>query len=98
MFKTSRPPGGRAIKHCPSEAEPAGLLDRGGASLVKAVRVHAPGGPEALRYEDVEVPTAGEGQAVVKIAASGLNFIDVQFRAGKYPPPASPFTLGMEGA
>ena len=65
---------------------------------MKAVRVHAPGGPEALRYEDVEVPTAGEGQAVVKIAASGLNFIDVQFRAGKYPPPATPFTLGMEGA
>ena len=60
--------------------------------------MHAPGGPEALRYEDVEVPTAGEGQAVVKIAASGLNFIDVQFRAGKYPPPATPFTLGMEGA
>ena len=35
---------------------------------------------------------------LVKIAASGLNFIDVQFRAGKYPPPATPFTLGMEGA
>jgi NADPH:quinone reductase len=65
---------------------------------VKAVRVHAPGGPEALRYEDVEVPTPGEGQAVVKIAAAGLNFIDVQYRAGKYPPPATPFTLGMEGA
>jgi len=65
---------------------------------VKAVRVHAPGGPEALRYEDVEVPTPGPGQALVKIAASGLNFIDVQFRAGKYPPPASPFTLGSEAA
>ena len=65
---------------------------------MKAVRVHAPGGPEALRYEDVEVPAAGEGQVVVKIAASGLNFIDVQFRAGKYPPPSTPFMLGMEGA
>ena len=65
---------------------------------MKAVRVHAPGGPEALRYEDVEVPTPGPGQALVKIAASGLNFIDVQFRAGKYPPPASPFTLGSEAA
>jgi NADPH2:quinone reductase len=65
---------------------------------VKAVRVHAPGGPEALRYEDVEVPTPGDGQALVKIAASGLNFIDVQFRAGKYPPPSSPFTLGSEAA
>ena len=65
---------------------------------MKAVRVHAPGGPEALRYEDVEAPSAGKGQAVVKIAAAGLNFIDVQYRAGKYPPPATPFTLGMEGA
>jgi NADPH2:quinone reductase len=65
---------------------------------VKAIRVHAPGGAEALRYEDVEVPVPGQGQAVVKIAAAGLNFIDIQFRAGKYPPPATPFTLGMEGA
>jgi NADPH2:quinone reductase len=65
---------------------------------VKAVRVHAPGGPEALRYEDVEVPTPGDGQALVQIAASGLNFIDVQFRAGKYPPPASPFTVGSEAS
>lgn len=65
---------------------------------MKAIRVHAPGGPEALRHEDVEVPVPAEGQAVVKIAAAGLNFIDVQFRAGKYPPPATPFTLGMEGA
>lgn len=65
---------------------------------MKAVRVHAPGGPEALRFEDVEVPTPGEGQALVKIAASGLNFIDVQFRAGKYPPPASPFTVGSEAS
>ena len=65
---------------------------------MKAVRVHAPGGPEALRYEDVEVPTPGDGQALVKIAASGLNFIDVQFRAGKYSPPSSPFTVGSEAA
>lgn len=65
---------------------------------MKAVRVHAPGGPEALRHEDIEVPTPGAGQALVKIAASGLNFIDVQFRAGKYPPPATPFTVGSEAA
>ena len=65
---------------------------------MKAIRGHAPGGPEALRYEDVEVPTPGDGQALVHIAASGLNFIDVQFRAGKYPPPSSPFTVGSEAA
>jgi NADPH2:quinone reductase len=65
---------------------------------MKAVRVHAPGGPDALRYEDVAVPTPGAGQALVKVAASGVNFIDVQFRAGKYPPPSTPFTVGSEGA
>jgi NADPH2:quinone reductase len=65
---------------------------------MKAVRVHTAGGPEVLRYEDVETPTPGPGQALVKIAAVGLNFIDVQFRAGKYPPPATPFTVGSEAA
>ncbi len=65
---------------------------------MNAVRVYAPGGPEALRFEDAQVPSPGSGQALVKIAASGLNFIDVQYRLGNYPPPATPFTLGMEGA
>jgi NADPH2:quinone reductase len=65
---------------------------------MKAVRVHQCGGPEALRYEDVATPTPGKGEALVKIAASGVNFIDVQQRAGRYKPPALPFTLGSEGA
>jgi NADPH2:quinone reductase len=65
---------------------------------MNAIRIHAPGGPEALHFEQIDVPSPGPGQALVKIAASGLNFIDVQYRAGKYPPPATPFTLGMEGA
>src|SRR6266513_2541792 len=71
---------------------------RGRRSTVKAVRVHACGGPEALRYEDVATPAPGRGEARVKIAASGVNFIDVQQRAGRYKPPAFPFTLGSEAA
>ncbi len=64
-----------------------------------AVRVQRLGGPEALVYEEVDDPRAGPGQAVVRIEAAGLNFIDVYHRTGFYklatPPP---FTLGQEGA
>src|SRR5882762_5607306 len=64
---------------------------------MKAIRVHAPGGPEALRYEEVERPTPGPGQVLVKIAAAGVNFIDVYQRTGHYKVPL-PFTLGQEAA
>ena len=64
---------------------------------MKAVRVHAVGGPEVLTYEDVPVPEPGPGQALVKVEAVGLNFIDCYFRAGMYPT-ALPFTPGNEGA
>jgi len=65
---------------------------------VKAVRVHANGGPEALVFEDVEIPRPGPGDVLVQIEASGVNFIDVQYRAGKYKPPHLPFVDGMEAA
>lgn len=64
---------------------------------MKAVRVHTPGGPEAMRYEDAPEPTAKAGEAVVRIEAAGLNYIDVYFRTGLYKADP-PFTLGMEGA
>src|SRR5438309_2172620 len=64
---------------------------------MKAIRVHAPGGPEALRYEDVPRPTPGTGQVLVRIEAAGLNFIDVYQRNGHYKVPV-PFTLGQEAA
>ena len=64
---------------------------------MKAIRVHAPGGPEALRYEDVPRPTPGPGQVLVRIEAAGLNFIDVYQRNGHYKVPV-PFTLGQEAA
>lgn len=64
---------------------------------MKAIRVHQPGGPEALVYEDVAQPTPGPGEALVKIEAIGINFIDVYRRSGLYPM-ATPFTLGDEAA
>ena len=64
---------------------------------MKAIRVHAPGGPDALRYEDVPRPTPGPGQVLVKIEAAGVNFIDVYQRTGLYEV-ALPFTLGQEAA
>lgn len=64
---------------------------------MKAIRVHAPGGPEALQLEEVAEPTAGAGEALVELEAIGVNFIDVYFRKGMYPMPM-PGTLGLEGA
>jgi NADPH2:quinone reductase len=64
---------------------------------VKAIRVHAVGGPDVLRYEETPVPTAGPGQALIEIEAAGVNFIDVYQRAGLYKL-ETPFTLGQEGA
>lgn len=63
---------------------------------MKAIRIHAPGGPEALKYEDVPEPTPGSGQAVVKLDAAGVNYIDVYFRTGQYKAPL-PMTIGLEG-
>ena len=64
---------------------------------MKAVRVHAPGGPEALVYEDVPEPRPKAGEAVVRVEAAGVNFIDVYHRTGLYKV-ALPGTLGQEGA
>jgi NADPH2:quinone reductase len=64
---------------------------------MKAVRVHQYGGPEVLRYEDAEVPTPAHGEALVSVAVSGLNFIDVYYRTGIYKT-TFPFTNGLEGA
>jgi NADPH2:quinone reductase len=62
---------------------------------MKAVRVHAPGGPEALKFEDVPEPTPKAGEAIVKVDAAGLNFIDVYQRSGLYKLDM-PLTLGLE--
>ncbi|HKC82426.1 MAG TPA: alcohol dehydrogenase catalytic domain-containing protein, partial [bacterium] len=62
---------------------------------MKAVRVHSPGGPDALRFEDVPEPVAKAGEAVVKIDAAGVNYIDVNVRTGLYKQDL-PFTVGFE--
>jgi NADPH2:quinone reductase len=64
---------------------------------MKAIQVKKPGGPEALELVDVPVPQPKPNEAVVKIAASGVNFIDVYHREGRYPVPL-PFVIGQEGA
>ena len=64
---------------------------------MKAVRVHEFGGPEVLVYEDAPDPVPGEGEALVKIGASGINYIDVYYRTGQYPA-QPPFTAGQEAA
>ena len=66
---------------------------------MKAVFVEQPGGVENLKYGDVPKPSPGPGQALVKIVASGVNYIDIYFRKGVYPsPPPPPIMLGSEGA
>src|ERR671920_1614069 len=68
-----------------------------GRSRMRAIRVHEHGGPEVLSYEDVPDPEPGPGQARVRLAASGVNFIDVYQRTGVYPMDL-PFIAGQEGA
>ncbi len=64
---------------------------------MKAIRVTRTGDPEALESVDVERPSAGQGQALVRLEAIGVNFIDVYHRTGLYKLPL-PFTPGSEGA
>jgi len=64
---------------------------------VKAIRIHETGGPEVLRLEEVPDPQPGPGDAVVRLEAIGLNFIEVYHRTGLYRS-ALPFTPGGEGA
>src|SRR6476646_9119743 len=64
---------------------------------MKAIQVHTPGGPEQMQLADVPVPQPGRGQALVRVAASGVNFIDVYFRIGLYKSDV-PIAIGSEGA
>jgi NADPH2:quinone reductase len=65
--------------------------------MAKAVRFYETGGPEVLRYEDVEVAEPGPGQVRLRHEAVGLNFADIYFRTGLYPAPL-PSGIGTEGA
>jgi NADPH2:quinone reductase len=64
---------------------------------VKAIRIHQVGGPEVLQYEDVPDPAPKPGDALIKIDAAGVNFIDTYQRCGAYKVPL-PTILGQEGS
>jgi NADPH2:quinone reductase len=64
---------------------------------MKAIQVQKNGGPEVLTLVDIPAPKPKPNEAVVKISAAGVNFIDVYFRNGHYPS-TLPFTIGQEGS
>jgi len=66
--------------------------------MSKAIRIHETGGPEVLRWEDVDIASPGPGEVLLRQTAVGLNFIDVYHRTGLYPLGELPATPGMEGA
>ena len=66
--------------------------------MTKAIRIYETGGPEVMRWEDVEPGKPESGEALVRHEAVGLNFIDVYHRTGVYPLPSLPATPGMEGS
>jgi NADPH2:quinone reductase len=66
--------------------------------MTKAIRIHAPGGPKALKWEEVEVGDPGPGEVRLRQTAVGLNYIDVYQRTGLYPLPSLPTAIGLEGA
>ena len=69
--------------------------------MTKAIRIHANGGPDALRWEDVELPPPGQGQAQVRQTAIGINYSDVNVRRGGFylkQKPVFPLILVNEAA
>jgi NADPH2:quinone reductase len=76
--------------------EARGVLEED--QMVKAIRVHENGGPEVLKFEEVELPAPGPGEVQIRHHAIGVNFVDVYFRTGSNLMPCSPFTLGHEAA
>jgi NADPH:quinone reductase len=61
------------------------------------IQVKEPGGPENMKLVETHLPEPGAGQALVRVEAAGVNYIDVYFRTGQYPA-ERPISLGMEGA
>jgi NADPH:quinone reductase-like Zn-dependent oxidoreductase len=63
---------------------------------MKAIRVHQTGGPEVMQLDELPTPSAGSGEALIEVAAIGLNYIDVYFRTGLYQTRPSLFHYIME--
>ena len=64
----------------------------------KAIRIHEYGGPEQMRWEEIELAPPGSGEVRIRHQAVGLNYIDIYHRSGIYPTPPLPCILGMEAA
>ena len=65
---------------------------------MKAIAIDHNGGPEVLVLRDIPTPAPGPGEALVRLEATGINFIDVYFRKGTYKAPHFPLVVGQEGA
>ena len=66
--------------------------------MTHAIRIHQPGGPEQLSWDEIDVGDPGPGEVLIRQSAVGLNFIDVYMRTGLYPVAGLPAVLGMEAA
>ncbi len=66
--------------------------------MTHAILVRRHGGSEALEWGEIQLPPPSPGEVRIRHTAIGLNFIDIYFRTGLYPPAALPFTPGMEAA
>jgi len=64
---------------------------------MQAIQIFQHGGPDVLQFNELPTPTPAAGQALVRIEAAGVNFIDTYLREGRYPAPL-PYTLGQEAA
>ena len=64
--------------------------------MARVVRIHATGGPEVLRLEDLDPGEPGQGEVLLRQTAIGVNFIDTYHRSGLYPLPSLPHALGQE--
>ena len=65
---------------------------------MRAIRIHETGGPETLQLDEIDAASPGPGELRVRVAAAGVNFIDVYLRTGLYPPGPLPARVGKEGA
>jgi NADPH2:quinone reductase len=64
---------------------------------MKAIQIHETGGPEALQLDELPIPQPGPGQVLIRVEATGVNFIEIYFRKGVYKA-ALPLTPGSEAA
>jgi len=68
------------------------------SSTTQAIRVHAYGGPEALKYEEITISAPGFGEVLIRQRAIGVNYADIHTRNGRYPLPEMPHVIGGEAA